>query len=97
MPPVFHATAGQGICKWLLMREAPRAALAEPFCKPSEFLTRTAAPCGVAPNGHPHSKIGVSVLFVWVYRDFYARKRGMSASPRFHIYCSICVGMSDLR
>ena len=41
MPPVFHATAGQGICKWLLMREAPRAALAEPFCKPSEFLPRT--------------------------------------------------------
>ena len=41
MPPVFHATAEQGICKWLLMREAPREALAEPFCKPSEFLPRT--------------------------------------------------------
>ena len=40
-PSVFHATAEQGICKWLLMREAPREALAEPFCKPSEFLPRT--------------------------------------------------------
>ena len=33
----------------------------------------------------------------WVYRDFYARRRGMSASPRFHIYCSIYVVISDLR
>ena len=36
-------------------------------------------------------------LFNRVYRDFYARKRDLSASPRFHIYFSICVGRLDLR
>ena len=32
-----------------------------------------------------------------VYRDFYARRRDMSTSQRFHIYCSICADRSDLR
>ena len=31
------------------------------------------------------------------YRDFYARKRDLSASPRFLIYCFICAGRLDLR
>ena len=31
----------QGSCPWLLMREAPGVEVAEPFCKPSEFLHRT--------------------------------------------------------
>ncbi len=32
-----------------------------------------------------------------VYRDFYARKRDLSASPRFHIDCFICADRLDLR
>ena len=28
----------------------------------------------------------------WVHRDFYAQECGFSASPRFHIYASICAG-----
>ena len=39
----------------------------------------------------------VANILPWVYRDFYARKRDLSASPRFHIYCSICAGRLDLR
>ena len=29
---------------------------------------------------------------IWVHRDFYAQEYGFSASPRFHIYASICAG-----
>ena len=32
-----------------------------------------------------------------VQRDLYARKRGMAASARLHIYGFMCIGISDLR
>ena len=41
MPPLSHAAAIRDIRSWLLKREAPGAALAEPLCKPSEFMIRT--------------------------------------------------------
>jgi hypothetical protein len=37
------------------------------------------------------SHANTTMLFVWVHRDFYVREHGIPSSPRFHIYCSICV------
>ena len=33
--------------------------------------------------------------WIGVHRDFYAQECGFSASPRFHIYASICAGREN--
>ena len=61
MPPLSHAAAIQDFRPWLFSREAQGAALAEPLCKPSEFMTRTTGQRVRARRRAPRSKIGVSV------------------------------------